>query len=104
MEIQVHRPKQYADMTRDYQLLADNVEIATLKRGETIVITIPENIKVLQAKIDWCSSQEVKISDLSGLQLTVKNNFSGNILKVLFLTLYYVTFGKNKYLKIEQGL
>ena len=104
MEIQVYRPKQYADMTREYKLLADNVEITTLKRGETIGVSIPENTNVLQARIDWCYSQEVKISELNGIQLTVKNNFSGNILKVLLLTLYYVSFGKNKYLKIEQGI
>jgi hypothetical protein len=104
MEIQVYRPKQFADMIRDYQLLADNVEIAILKRGETIKISIPENTNVLQTRIDWCTSQEFKMSDLRGAQLTVKNSFSGNIVKLLFLFLYYITLGKTKYLKIERGI
>ena len=57
MNIQVFRPKQFVDMARDYKLFADDVEVATIKRGVTQTVNIPDSTKNIQAKIDWCSSQ-----------------------------------------------
>ncbi|WP_233268968.1 hypothetical protein [Paraglaciecola sp. L1A13] len=62
MEIQVFRPKQFGDMTRDYKLFADDVEIATLKRGDVQTITISEDTMTLQARIDWCTSRKFYIN------------------------------------------
>jgi hypothetical protein len=104
MDIEVYRPKQFGDMTRHYKLLADGVEIGLLKRGETQTINIPDNTEALRATIDWCSSQEFLMSELRERKLTVKNSFSGNFFKSLLLSLYYITIGKNKYLKIESGI
>jgi len=103
MDIQVYRPKQFCDMTRDYRLLADGVEIGLLKPGETQTINIPDNTKALLAKIDWCSSQEFLLPELRERKLTVKNSFSSTFFKSLLPALYYITIGKNKYLKIESG-
>ena len=104
MEIQVFRPKQFGDMTRDYKLFADDVEIATLKRGDVQTITISKDTMTLQARIDWCTSRKFEISTLTQNKLTVKNSFSSNFITAIFLPLYYITVGKNKYLKIEQGI
>lgn len=104
MDIQVYRPKQFGDMTRDYKLLADGLEIGLLKRGETQTIKIPDNTRSLQATIDWCSSQEFLISELREKKLTVKNSFSDNLFELLLFALYYITIGKSKYLKIESGI
>jgi hypothetical protein len=104
MELQVFRPKQFSDMARDYKLFADGKEVAIIKRGETAVVFIPEKTAMLQAKIDWCSSPMFPISAITSGKITVKNSFSGNVLKSSLMPLYYVSFGRKKYLQIENGI
>ena len=104
MDIEVFRPKQFHDMARDYRLFADGEEIAVIKRGTSQTVALPKDAKVLQAKIDWCSSAEFNLSELSSNKITIKNSFANNIFKALFLPLYYISFGKNKYLTIENGI
>ncbi len=48
MEIEVVRPKQFADIFRDYHLLVDGKEAAVIKRGATQTITLPEGSGVFQ--------------------------------------------------------
>lgn len=103
MEIEVTRPKQFADMARDYRLLVDGKE-AVIKRGTTQRITLPEGSKTLKASIDWCSSPEFNVSDIRTGKIVVKNAFSSNFFKSIFLPLYYISLGKNRYLKIEPGI
>jgi hypothetical protein len=103
MKIEVFRPKQFADMKRDYKLYADEEEVAIIKRGETQIVDIPDSATTLQARIDWCSSPKVNMSEIEAGTITVKNAFSGNLLKML-ITIYYVSFGKDKYLTIEKNI
>ena len=104
MEIEVVRPKQFADIFRDYHLLVDGKEAAVIKRGATQTITLPEGSKTLKAVIDWCSSPDFYVSDIRSGKIVVKNAFSSNFFKSLFLPLYYITLGKERYLKIEAGI
>lgn len=101
MEIEIIRPKQFADKMRDYHLWADDREIAVIKPNSTQTIQLPEGVKSLRATIDWCSSPEFGIDNFQGNKLVVKNSFAGGIVRALVLPLYYVTFGRDKYLKIE---
>jgi hypothetical protein len=104
MEITVFRPQQYNDKFRDYKLFVDDEEVTTVNMGERKVILISDSAKSIQAKIDWCTSPTFPVSSIISGQITVKNSFSGSILKTLFLPIYYITFGKSKYLTIETGL
>jgi hypothetical protein len=104
MEIKVFRPTQFADMARDYILCADGKEIATISRGETKMVNIPDSAKNIHAKIDWCSSPLLPVSAITAGSITVKNSFSHHPLKFLFLTLYYISFGKRTYLLVEDGI
>lgn len=101
MELSVFRPSQVIDMARDYTLLADGRKIATIKRGQTQTVSIPQTTQYIQAKIDWCSSRKVAVESLSSRQLIVRNTFASNLLNALLLPLYYVTFGRNNYLTID---
>lgn len=101
MEVEIVRPKQFADIFRDYHLLVDGEEVAVVRRGATQTITLPEGSKTLKAVIDWCSSPDFNVSDIRSGKIVVKNSFASNVFKFLFLPLYYVSFGKEKYLKIE---
>ncbi|MDF3126503.1 hypothetical protein [Rheinheimera sp. 1928-s] len=104
MEIEVIRPKQFADMARDYHLLVDGKEIAVIRRGTTQTITLPEGSKTLKAVIDWCSSPDFQVRDIRSGKIVVKNSFASNFFKAVFLPLYYISLGKEKYLKIETSL
>lgn len=107
MDIQVFRPKQFIDMARDYKLLADGEEIAIIKRGETQLVSIPYSAKTIQAKIDWCTSQTFPVDSITSKGIVIKNSFASNrrnIFKMIFLPTYYITFGKGKYLSIENGI
>ena len=104
MDIEVFRPKQFYDLARNYKLLADDKEIATIKRGITQTVSLPENVQFLQAKIDWCSSPKIHINELNSSKVIIENSFASNFVKALLLPLYYITFGKNKYLSIKNGL
>ena len=101
MEIEVTRPKKFADLTRSYRLLADGKEVALIERGTTQKVTLPADCKTLTAYIDWCFSPEFSVSDIQDGRIVVKNAFASNPLKALVLPLYYVSFGKHKYLNIE---
>ena len=104
MEIEVVRPKQFADIFRDYHLLINGKEAAVIKRGATQTITLPEGSKTLKAVVDWCSSPDFDFSDIRSGKIVVKNSFSSNFFKSLFLPLYYISLGKERYLKIEAGI
>lgn len=104
MEIEVTRPKQFADMARDYHLLVDGKEMAVIKRGTTQTITLPEGSKTLKAVIDWCSSPEFHVSDIRAGKVVVKNSFASNFFKTVLLSLYYISLGKEKYLEIETSI
>lgn len=104
MIIQVFRPKQLADMARDYKLFADGVEVATITRGSIQSIEIPDDTKNLQARIDWCTSQTFPVHAITENGIVIKNSFASNIITLLLLPLYYITFGKGKYLKIESDM
>jgi len=104
MEIEVTRPKQFADMARDYHLLVDGKAVAIIKRGTTQKITLPEGSKTMKAVVDWCSSAEFNVSDIRSGKVVVRNAFSSNFFKSVFLPLYYISVGKDRYLKIESGI
>ncbi len=103
MDITITRPKQFTDKIRDYYLWADDIEVGKIKPNSSATFTIPDNTKKIRATIDWCSSPEFDISAMESNKLTVFNSFGNNFMASLFLPLYYVTFGKDKYLTIKSG-
>jgi len=103
MNIKVFRPKQYSDKLRRYKLLINGNVVAELKAGHQIEITIPEGSSILSAKVDWCSSNELSISEISPNDtVEVKNSFSHK-LWIPFIPIYYITFGRKKYLSIKKS-
>lgn len=103
MDITVTRPKRYFDMTRDYKLWVDGKVLISIGTDSTLAVTLPEGSKKFKFTVDWCSSPELMVSDIKSGKLTVQNSCSGNPLKALFLPIYYLTLGKDKYLKIDTG-
>lgn len=104
MEILIHRPSQYQDKLRDYQLFVDGVFLTKLEPSSQTLVNTPDHAKHLQAKIDWCSSPLFKISEIKSNRITVKNSYGDQLVKALLMSLYYISFGKGQYLKIESEL
>lgn len=104
MDIEIIRPKQYQDKIRNYHLIIDGKPLSKLKPNSTLKISIPDDAEYIQAKIDWCTSPRFYIKDIKSNKLIVKNRLGGNFIKALFMPIYYITFGKNKYLAIESGI
>ncbi|WP_144395628.1 hypothetical protein [Pleionea sediminis] len=104
MEIEITRPKQYQDKIRDYYLWADDKEIGKVKPNSIAIYSIPDNAQNIRFTIDWCSSPEFAVKDIQSNKLTVFNSFGSNWISALFLQLYYITLGKNKYLTVKSGI
>jgi len=101
MDIELIRPKQFQDKIRNYHLYVDGKKFVKVTPNSTQVISIPSYAKYIQAKIDWCSSPKFYLDGSEFKRLTVKNSMGGGFFKALVLPLYYLTFAKSKYLKIE---
>ena len=105
MEIKISRPNQLQDKIRNYHLIADGKIVAEIKPNSVQSISIPENTEYIQAKIDWCTSPRFYISNLTTNKIIVKNSFGDSLLKIILLVgIYYITFGKGKYLLIENDI
>jgi hypothetical protein len=101
MDIEIIRPKQFQDKIRNYHLYVDGNKFIKIRPNSSQVISLPSHTKFIQAKIDWCSSPKFYLDNSPSQKLIIKNKISGSFFKALILPLYYITFGKNKYLTIE---
>ena len=104
MDFEIIRPKQYQDKIRNYHLFVDGKKLVEIKPASSQIVSIPDHSKYIQVKIDWCSSPKFYIDSSKSNKLVIKNSMAGNFLKSLILPLYYITFGKGKYLKIENPI
>jgi hypothetical protein len=103
MDIEIIRPKQFQDKIRDYHLYADGNKLIKIKPNSSQVISVPSHTKYIEAKIDWCSSPKFYLDNSPSKKLIVKNRISGGFFKALILPMYYITFGRRQYLKIENS-
>lgn len=102
MNILVSRPKKFIDKTRAYKLYVDDVFIMDIRDGEELNIVLPLNSEKICAKIDWCSSNELDLTELKNNdKLKIHNTHSKNIL-IPFYILFIIFFRRNNYLKIEK--
>jgi hypothetical protein len=98
-QITVNRISGYSNKLRKIKLILDNQEIEEIKDGEIKTIKVTPGKHKLIAKIDWCKSNEIElnIKEEENRQVILKGTNS-------FLALYYITFGRNSYLKLESML
>jgi len=101
MEILINRPEQQQDHFRNYRLYADGKKLTTLKPNSTIKLKIPDDTEYIQAKVDWCSSPKLYISDIKSYTIVVKNTLEDNLSAGILAALDYITFGRKLYLTIE---
>ena len=97
--IEFQRTNEYHNRYRDIKLFVDGQQIGLISNGEKKSFSIAPGNHTIIAKIDWCSSHEMKL------------NFNKNSIKTLrlgsydscsLLAIYYTTLGRKKYLKLTE--
>lgn len=95
-QITISRIPGYSNKLRKIKLVLDNQVIDEINDGEIKTINVNPGKHILKAKIDWCQSNEIALNIKEG-----ENKEVSLIGTNPFLALYYITFGRNKYLKLE---
>jgi hypothetical protein len=96
----IRRPGQYADKARTYRIFVDGAPAGTIKSGDELTLDLTVGEHVIQARIDWCRSNALKLSVRSGTPIELE--VGSNALKAGGLSaIYYVTFGYSKYLYLR---
>ncbi|MBB1139345.1 hypothetical protein [Myroides sp. WP-1] len=95
-KITIKRSAEFSNKARKIALYLGEEKIGTIKDGETKEFEIQPGQHTLTAKIDWCRSNHLPIT--IGQDEMLFFNLKGTS---PFLAIYYITFGKNKYLKLE---
>jgi hypothetical protein len=131
--IRIQRLSEYNNRMRDYQVYIDHAKAGKIADGETIDFTVSPGLHTVTAKIDWCSSQDLLVTlkenetrnikvagfkhsawimPLAGgiialhfiLRLTFHIDYVIFLVIPFFLLLvYYMTFGRKKYLSIRES-
>jgi hypothetical protein len=63
--IEVHRPQGvglHQDFFRRYRILVDDVEVASLKEGETARVDVAPGSHAVQARIDWVRTPALHVT------------------------------------------
>jgi hypothetical protein len=130
--IRLKRTSEYNNRMRDFKIFIDGQQIGTIANGETKEFPTTAGPHIVTAKIDWCSSPDlsVDVNDNQTKTLKVGGFRSGQILMpigfglfvlhfilskfadfdhtiffaalLLLIPLYYLTFGRKKYLTLEE--
>lgn len=95
-KIIINRTTEFSNLIRSIEIYLGNEKIGTLRDGESKVFEVEPGEYELRAKIDWCGSN--KINFTIGKDEIRRYNLSG---RNPFLGLYYITFGKDSYLKLK---
>lgn len=93
----VTRKLEFADIFRKYKILVDGVSIGKIGRGETIQLKMDSEPHTIQAKIDWCGSPTLNITETSDQTILVRSNLRG--WRIIFIY-YYILFNRHNYLEL----
>ena len=131
-KIIISRNQEWNNRFRQFAIILDGQKLGTVANGEVKSFEIPDGNHSLKAKIDWCGSREIEFTvsneekryfKLSGfrhsniimpialvlviLSLILRRVYHAEytiwlILPVFLLLFYYLTFGRNDYLTLQQ--
>lgn len=91
----INRSSEYSNKLRSVGIYLDDKKIGDIADGESKEFEVEEGEHTLRAKIDWCRSNSINLKINSGE--IVRFNLSG---RNPFLSLFYITFGKDQYLEL----
>ena len=102
MKLKLKRRKQLlSDRARDYQIFIDGEHAGSISYDGKTEFDLPAGKHEILLKVDWCSSNTLIINDdQTEINLSCYNTFGGWIMFIPFIPLYYITFGRKKYLTL----
>jgi hypothetical protein len=96
--IRVVRPSLLVDTLRSYKILLNGNVAGTIGHNSTLEIAAPAGATTIEARIDWCRSNALKLNTVPGQTIEIEvRNYWGAL-----LGLWAVTFGRNRYLLLTQ--
>lgn len=95
-KIIINRSAEFSNLLRSIEIYLGETKLGELKNGESKEFEVEPGKYELRAKIDWCGSNKIDLK-IDNNQ-TLRYNLSGTS---PFLALYYITFGKDHYLKLK---
>jgi len=102
-KIEIKRASENINLFRNYKLYLDGKKLGTIAVGEIQEFDVTSGEHKLMAKIDWCSSPEISFTvNENETKYFLVKSFSDSVLFTPFSTPYYITFGRNKYLKLKE--
>jgi hypothetical protein len=101
--LKITRQSEYANRMRAIKIFVDAICIGTIENGETKEFEIAKGSHEVQAKIDWCTSNKVTFSiNQNDTKSFTMNSFAKNNPLGVFATIYFISFGYNKYLNLKE--
>ena len=94
----IKRDRGYADAGRAYRILLDGRDIGGLSQGDELCRDISAGQHVLEARIDWCGSQPLRLEVDSDQFVVVRSALRG---WRMLLVLFYILFFRRHYLTME---
>jgi hypothetical protein len=100
--IQLTRSNEHVNRLRAINIYAGNKKIGDIKNGELEHFVLPAGKCILQARIDWCTSNKLMISPIEHQPINIElTSFANGSRPGGFSALYHITFGMNKFLKLR---
>ena len=63
-QIRIERDKGYYGMMRKLAIVVDGVEKAELKQGESIILDLADDARVICGKMDWAKTKEIHLNTI----------------------------------------
>ena len=131
-KIIISRKQEWNNRLRHIGIYVDGQKLGTVANGEVKSFDVPDGNHSVKAKIDWCGSRELEFSlsneekkyfKLSGfrysniimpaalalviLSVVLRRMYHAEytiwlILPIFLVLAYYLTFGRNDYLRLQQ--
>lgn len=95
----IQRDRGWADKIRNYRIILDGIEIGQLEEGGKLHEHITEGSHLIEARIDWCGSQPLRI-DAGSVDKAVFVRSALRGWRLIF-PIFYILFNKNRYLILD---
>jgi hypothetical protein len=95
--LQIVRRKRFVDVLRSYAVAVNGKNVGSVPNGGVLTIELPAGATSVQATIDWCKSDPIRvvIEPNRVTQVEVANNWGA------LLSIIAITFGYRSYLTLK---
>lgn len=100
-KIKIKRISQYVNRLRSIKLFSNNVELGSIRDGETKEFEVSSGVNRICAEIDWCSSNAITLTINDNETKVLELGCSIRGWKML-LVLFYIIFDAKNYLYLKE--